>query len=877
MAGTIKGITIEINGDTTGLDKALKSVNSSVKSAQSELTKLRTDLRFSPDSFVLVSQKADVLGRTVGSLKNKLDTLKAAQSQVEAQFKSGKIGVEQYEAFNRELVETESKLRTYSSQLKTAQSATSGLNGIVLRVKDSMAGVRQSFQDATNRMSKFRQVGASISDVGKRLTSTLTLSVGAGFAYAGKQAIDFDSQMQQVKALLNNGTSESNLSKQIKELGNASKDWAEQYGVSTTSINEGMEEIIKRGYTFQQTLGAMPSILNATKASGDDFNTVMTASTSILEQFGLKANSTNQMLKNTQRVTDSLTFVANKTSAGFSDMAEAMTYIGPTAHAAGVSLEETASAIGLMSNNGIEGTQAGTSMRGVLTAMIKPTKQNAEGFKELGINIGDFKKGTLTLPEMLDKIKNNTQNWTKAQRASAIAMAVGRNAQSGMNVLVAQGGSALDKMTKSTQNATGYTKQLADQLNNTSANNVKKLQQSLQVLAITIGQDLIPYITPLVKNLTNLVKGFSNLSDGTKKFIIIGAAAMAVLGPILIILGSLVQAITIIWPILVAIGTAIGVIVTAIAGFLGMPIIVVILSIVAAITAVVLAILNWKNITNSLKAAWIGLQQFFTNFWVATKAVFSAGWQAVVGIFHSAINGISAFLHSGMGQIALAIANPILGVVNIVRQSWNLIAGTTRSIWNGIKSFTSGAFNSIRSVASSTWNGIKSAIISPISATQSIIASIIARIKSMFKFKLHFPSISIPHVPLPHFSISGSFNPLKGKLPKIGVSWYANGGIFNKPTLFATPNGLAGVGEAGPEAALPLNSKTLASIGQGIVSALGGNMGMNINVNLYPTNDMTDSGINNMAAKFVDAIKSNPFMRKNLSSMVGITLAKGVN
>ena len=128
-----------------------------------------------------------------------------------------------------------------------------------------------------------------------------------------------------------------------------------QFGVSTDAINDGMTEMVKRGYTAQQTMGAMPAVLNAAKASGDDFNDVMHVSTSVLEQFGLKTKSTTGMLKNTSRVTDSLTYVANATAAGFQDMGEAMTYVGPSAHAAGISLEETAAAIGIMSNKGIEG------------------------------------------------------------------------------------------------------------------------------------------------------------------------------------------------------------------------------------------------------------------------------------------------------------------------------------------------------------------------------------------------------------------------------------------------------------------------------------------------------------------------------------------
>ncbi|MDN6899577.1 phage tail tape measure protein [Oenococcus sicerae] len=543
MAGTIKGITIEINGNTTGLEASLKGVNKTTKDLQSELRTVNKDMKFNPTSFTLASQKSELLSKTVSSLRTKLDALKSAQAQVDQQFKEGKIGEDQYRAFNREIAETQSKLGYYDAELESVQKATSGLGASTKLAGDSIIGLKQKLDAAAASAEKFKTLGNNIAGVGKTLTSTLTLGIGAGFVYAAKQAITFDGQMQQIRALLNDGSvSQSTLSKQIEELGNQSKKWSSEFGISTSDINAGFEEIVKRGYTYKQAVGAMPSILNAAKASGDDFNTVMTASTSILEQFGLKASSTSQMLKNTQRVTDSLTYVANKTSAGFEDMATAMTYVGPTAHSAGISLEETAAAIGLLSNNGIEADKAGTGLRGALTKLLKPSDANAAAMAEMGVSVEAFKKGTLTLPQILDKIKTNTAGWTKEQKASAIATAFGTNAQAAMNVLVDQGGSALTNLTKETQGATGYTKKLADQLNNTSQNNVKKFVESLQNLATTLGQDVVPLITPFVNKLTDMAKGFSQMSKGEQETVLKTAALVAGLGPALVITGKLITA-----------------------------------------------------------------------------------------------------------------------------------------------------------------------------------------------------------------------------------------------------------------------------------------------------------------------------------------------
>ena len=247
----------------------------------------------------------------------------------------------------------ELKVNELTNAQKKAQYEHDELGKSVKNLSDNQA---QAI-DATGKFSKkIGEAGSKIQGVGQKMTTGFTTPIVAGLGYATNSAINFDSQIQKIGPLLSdNGKITANVKKQLHEMSDESKNWSTQYGISTTKINAGMEEIVKRGYSAEQTMGAMPAILDASVASGDDFNTVMTVSTSTLEQFGLKSNTTAGMLKNTQRVTDSLTFVANKTAAGFQDMGEAMQYVGPSAHAAGISLEQTAAMIGLMSNQGIEG------------------------------------------------------------------------------------------------------------------------------------------------------------------------------------------------------------------------------------------------------------------------------------------------------------------------------------------------------------------------------------------------------------------------------------------------------------------------------------------------------------------------------------------
>lgn len=486
-------------------------------------------------------------GNALNSMRTHYSTLSQQMSNYNARLKEQEATYQKLNSQTAKTADEQEKLtrrqQNAASQINRTKSAMNQLDSEMGRLGRQIDQQSTGWYKAGTNLKKFgsaaTSAGQKMSSMGSTMTARVTAPIVAGFGYAAKSAIDFNSQIKNIGPLLQaNGESAGQVRREMTQMADSSKKWSVQYGISTKSINTGLEELVKRGYSAKQALGAMPSILNAAKASGDDFNSVMTVSTSTLEQFGLKSRTTAGMLKNTQRVTDSLTYTANATAAGFQDMGDAMTYVGPTAHAAGISLEETAAAIGLMSNQGIEGSVAGTALRSALTRLMKPSKQNAAGFKELGINVADFKKGTLTLPEILNKIKTNTQGWTKEQRAAAIATAFGTEAQAGMNALVSQGGDALTDLTSKTEKATGSTKKIADTMNSTKAAQIARFKESLHVLAITIGDKLTPTLMPLVKDATQVVKSFGDLDTSTQKTIVKTAALAAAVGPLLSILGG---------------------------------------------------------------------------------------------------------------------------------------------------------------------------------------------------------------------------------------------------------------------------------------------------------------------------------------------------
>ncbi|EAG9108920.1 phage tail tape measure protein [Listeria monocytogenes] len=586
----LQGLSINLDLDATRVDEGMKglkrtlgSVNSEMKANLSAFGKGEKTLSRYETELDGLNKKLSVQSKMVSQTKNDFKDLEKRNASLNGELKeSNKTLTEskkRYEQLQTSGTATTKELKAAEKEVKTNEKAYNNLNKELQDMPKSLTNAQKAvyketasynnlqrkvdttteafkklrreqaiksspFGKMTQQLDQYQKKLESISNkstrVGRQMTLGVTTPVLAGFGAATKSAVEFNNQIQGMSALLNNGTlSSGELKIQLSGLSKASKKWAVEYGVSTNSINNGMEEIIKKGYSYEQTLGAMPSILDAAKASGDDFNTVMKNSTSILEQYGLKVESTEGTLKNTQRVTDSLTYVANATSAGFSDMGTAMEYVGPVAHGLNISLEQTASAIGLMSNNGIEGEKAGTALRGMLTRLLKPSKQNVEGFDALGISFRAFQKGSLTLPDLLDKIKKNTEDLTDSQRTALIAQAFGTEAQTGVNILVNQGADALRNLTNETKNADGYTHKLAKTMNETAAANVEKFQSGLKVLGITLGNELLPAVTPIVKSLTKWTEEFGKLSPSTKKFIVMSGLLAASFGPIALGLGAM--------------------------------------------------------------------------------------------------------------------------------------------------------------------------------------------------------------------------------------------------------------------------------------------------------------------------------------------------
>lgn len=384
--------------------------------------------------------------------------------------------------------------------------------------------------------------GQKLTKVGTAMTVGFTAPIVAGMVKSTKAYLDFDNEVTEVNSLLRESDESA------KEFGDRYTqvfDYAQKasvkYGGASEQTMLGMKEMVKKGYDINQTMASMPAIFNAARASGDDFETVMSVTTSTLEQFGMISKDTNKQMEYTNKVADVLTYVADKTAAGFSDMGTAMNYVGPISHSLGYSLTDTAAAVGLLSNRGIEGQKAGTGLRGMLTSLLKPSKSAAEAMSAVGLTIEDNNGNMKTLPTLLDDINDKTKKMTKTQKNSFLTMIFGREPLSAVNTLLEAGGDSLRKYSKGADEANGYTKQVADNMRKAGKFGVDQFKASLEVLEQNVGQKLMPALTPIIEWANKMIDKFNDLSGAQQQSIIKWAGILAATGPVLMIGGKLVS------------------------------------------------------------------------------------------------------------------------------------------------------------------------------------------------------------------------------------------------------------------------------------------------------------------------------------------------
>lgn len=332
------------------------------------------------------------------------------------------------------------------------------------------------------------------------ITGTVA-ALGGVAAAAIKVGSDFESQMSRVKAISGaTGEEFEQLKAQAMQLG-------ADTSFSASQAAEGMENLAAAGFTTSEIMNAMPGLLNLAAASGEDLASSSDIAASTLRGFGLAASDA-------AHVADVLAANANRTNSSVADTGEAMKYIAPLARAAGLSLEETAAAIGIMANAGVNGSQAGTSLRGALSRLSKPTKDMSEAMDELGISFYDSNGKMKSLTEQVGMLRQATEGMTDEQKNNYLVTLYGQEALSGMLTLINEGEGSLGELTNAYKNCDGAAQEAAETMQDNLSGALEQLSGSAETLGLafynSVADNLKNAAKTATESINNITDSFNN-------------------------------------------------------------------------------------------------------------------------------------------------------------------------------------------------------------------------------------------------------------------------------------------------------------------------------------------------------------------------------
>ena len=766
--GRIKGLTVTIDGDTTGLSKALQNVNKEIKDTQSQLKDVDKLLKLDPTNTELLSQKQRLLGDAIGETRTKLDTLKTASEQATTALANGDITQAQFDALQREIIETTEELRRLEEQARQSGTAV---------------------QEIAAKGEKLKDMGDKVTGVGEKFLPATVAVAGLGTA-AVKTAADFDSQMSKVSAISGaTGDDLDKLREKAREMGAKTKFSASEAGAA-------FEYMAMAGWKTEDMLGGIEGIMSLAAASGEDLATTSDIVTDALTAFGLTA-------KDSGHFADVLAAASSNANTNVSMMGETFKYAAPIAGALGFSVEDTAEAIGLMANAGIKGSQAGTSLRTIMNNLAGEVKICGDAIGTVTIQTTNADGSMRELSDILADCRAAFSQLSESEQAAAAEALVGKNAMSGFLALMNAGEGDINKLSSAIENCDGVSQKMADTMQDNLEGQLTILKSQLQELAISFGEILMPVVRDFVSGLQKLVDWFNGLSDGTKKLITTLALLVAAIGPVLIVVGKVMSAVGTImtWAPKIAgavstvmswgpkIASAIGVVKGALSSLwavlMANPIVLIIAAIAAlvagfvylwnhseafrnfwinlweniksAVTVAVEAVKTflenaWNAISTTATTVWTAISQFFSGIWEGIKNIvttvttaistaITTAWNAIYEFFEPLLSALQYLFETIWQAIQILIGMALDAISAKVQEIWNGIVAFLMPILEGIRSFfqtiwtaisttVSNALNAIRTVVTNVWNAIKGFISSVLNAISSTVSSVWNNIKS---------------------------------------------------------------------------------------------------------------------------------------------------
>lgn len=890
MAETFEGLYVKFGANTVEFDRSVKGINNALSSLKKDFNNINKQLKMDPDNVDLLNRKLLNLQEQARVGAMKIAELKKQQKALG----ESEVGSAQWNKLQLEISKVEAQMKVVDQAMNSTKKHIEDVGNpkSILNLNKEINNVAKEL-DIVNQKLELDPKNVELSEekmklLGKQssLAKDKVQELKRKQAELGKEKIGTEEwrQLQNEigqaevevlkidKAMGNLGDSSRSATGNIKEatgylkadvmmnvaekagqLGQKMVDAGKKTVDAWSEIDEAMDTVTtKTGLTGEALLGlqeiakgiatSLPSatfqesadavgelntqfgltgdtlqsaaeyLLKYSKITGEDISNSAINAKKAIDAYGLS----NEDLA---RVLDSVTKVGQDTGQSYDSIFQKAIDGAPQIKMLGLSFEEGATLIGRFEKSGIDSSAA-------LSSLSKAAVNYAKDGK--------------TLTEGLNETVNAIQNATSETEAIRIASEVfGNRAAPKMVDAIQRGAFSFNDLAEAAKSSSGTVATTFDETIDpidklTTYSN--KAKEGLAEVGGKLLETVIPALEPLMGILESAVNWFTSLNETDQQTIVIlGLVTTAVM----LLLGAIA-------PLVIAIGA------------IGAPVGIVIAAIVAAIAAITLiiqAIMNWGAISEWLQSTWDAcaawLSELWTNIvttattaWSSFTAWLSEIWSSVVSTGQSLWSSFTSTLSNIFSSLISGAQSLWSSFTSTLSNLWSDLVSTGSNLFNNLSSTISGIFNGILSTASSIWNSIQSTISNAIDGAKNAVSNAIQAIKNLFNF-----NISWPHIPLPHFYVSGSANPLdwlSQGVPSIGIEWYAKGGIMTKPTLFGMNGNRAMVGgEAGAEAILPLNKSTLGAIGQSIANTM--NTSNSINVNFSGVTIREEADLNRLA------------------------------
>ena len=684
-AGRIKGITIEIGGDTTKLVSALANVDRAISKTQTNLRDINKALKLDPTNTALLKDKQVELSHAIEETKQKLKTEKEFYEELARADKTPE-NVEKMRQLKTQIDLDTAALKQLEEQAR--QSAS------VLGTQMQVAGEKiQAVGD------KVRGVGEKIANFGQRLTTTVTLPIVAAGTKAAQSFYEVDKTMT-----LTNQTMGST-AEEAKMLNSAMQEAARNSIYSMSDAATATLNFARAGLDAAQAADILAPAMALAAGEGGNLDTVSQGLVGTLNGFGADFNQA-------AHYADVFANACNNSMLDVDSLSNSMGIAANVFKTAGYSVEDAALYIGVMADKNIEAGEAANALKTGIARLVRPAKDAQVALDSLGwsvTNTDGTMKDTITIQkELHDKFADLSE----AEQISAASAIFGKMQMSKWLALINTAPEDVQKLADSI-GVNNTAMEMSDAMMEGQAGSILRLKSSLDVLMNSFGQIIAEYIQPLVDKLQELTDKFQAMDEEDKKRIVRIAALVAAVGPALMIIGKVIIGIGFLIEKIGVITTAIGKLMTLIAG-LGGPIGIIIAAVAALVAAFIYFYNTNEEFRNKVNEIWASIKEAFANAFVAIKE-----W------FDKFIEWISPLVESVKGALS--------AIWELVSTIIGLIVGYVKTKIEENKAFITAALDAIKLVFSAAWSIIKNGIEATLNAIKAIFIGFFDVLKNLVK------------------------------------------------------------------------------------------------------------------------------------------------